>query len=122
VKGVDTLIKAVRAMPSMSIELHLYGVTQGASDERYWMLLRSLAASDSRITFIPSVPHDEVISLLRNYHVLAVPSRGLETGPLVVLESFAAGTPVIGSKLDGIAEWVRHQDNGLLVEPEDVHA
>ena len=27
---------------------------------------------------------------------------------------FAAGMPVIGSKLGGIVEWVRHQENGLL--------
>jgi glycosyltransferase involved in cell wall biosynthesis len=122
VKGADTLIKAVRAAPGLSIELHLYGVTQSAGDEKYWATLKCLAAHDARIAFLPPVPHDQVIALLRRYHVLAVPSRWLETGPLVVLESFAAGTPVIGSKLGGIAEWVRHQDNGLLLEPEDVPA
>jgi glycosyltransferase involved in cell wall biosynthesis len=60
--------------------------------------------------------------LLSSYHLLALPSRSLEPGPIVILESFAAGTPVIGSKLGGIAEWVRHQDNGLLLEAEDVRA
>src|SRR5207237_4288519 len=75
-----------------------------------------------RISFRPQVAHNAVISLLKNYHVLAVPSRGLETGPLVVLESFAAGTPVIGCKLGGILEWVKHQCNGLLAEPEDIQA
>jgi glycosyltransferase involved in cell wall biosynthesis len=45
------------------------------------------------------------------------PSQGLETGPLVVYEAFAAGTPVVGSNLGGIAELIRHEENGLLVEP-----
>jgi glycosyltransferase involved in cell wall biosynthesis len=40
----------------------------------------------------------------------------------VVLESFAAGTPVIGSNRGGIRELVRHQDDGLLVEAENVRA
>ena len=44
----------------------------------------------------------------------------METGPLVILESFAAGTPVVGSNLGGIAEWVRHGENGLLVGFDDV--
>jgi glycosyltransferase involved in cell wall biosynthesis len=122
VKGVDTLIRALRAAPDLSVELHLYGVTQSAADEEYWSLLKSLAAHDNRITFLPPVPHDRVVSLLRGYHVLAVPSRWMETGPLVVLESFAAGTPILGANLGGIAESVRHEENGLLIDPEDVRA
>ena len=55
--------------------------------------------------------------LLRQYDLLAVPSRTFETGPLVVLEAFAAGVPVIGSNLGGVNELVRHEVNGLLVEP-----
>ena len=53
---------------------------------------------------------------------MAVPSQCLETGPLVVLEAFAAGIPVIGSNLGGIAELVKHEVNGLLVEPNSVKA
>jgi glycosyltransferase involved in cell wall biosynthesis len=122
VKGADTLVKAVRAAPDLSIELHLYGVAQSAADRQYWTALKDLARNDPRIKFLPSVPNDQVVSLLRRYHVLAVPSRWLETGPLVVLESFAAGTPVIGSNLGGIAEQVQHQRNGLLLGCEDVAA
>jgi len=39
---------------------------------------------------------------------------------LVVLESFAAGTPVIGSNLGGVAELVEHEVNGLLIETDSV--
>jgi glycosyltransferase involved in cell wall biosynthesis len=52
---------------------------------------------------------------LRSYDLLAVPSQGLETGPLVVLEAFAAGVPVIGSRLGSIAEIVRDEVDGVLV-------
>jgi glycosyltransferase involved in cell wall biosynthesis len=121
-KGLDTLVKAVRSAPGLSIELDLYGVVQSPAEKAYWAMLKSRAADDARITLRPPVPHDQVVALLSSYHLLALPSRSLEPGPLVILESFAAGTPVIGSKLGGIAEWVRHQDNGLLLEAEDVRA
>jgi Glycosyltransferase len=50
---------------------------------------------------------------------VVVPSQWMETGPLVVLEAFAAGVPVIGSNLGGIADKVQHGHNGLLVSPWD---
>ena len=121
-KGADTLVRALRSAPELNVELHLFGVAQGTADEEYWTMLNRLALKDTRITFLPPVPNDQVVSLLRAYHVLAVPSRCVETGPLVVLESFAAGTPVLGSNLGGISESVRHKDNGLLVEPGNVNA
>jgi len=122
VKGADTLIRALRKVPDLNVVLDLFGVIQSSADSEYWTSLKELALDDSRIIFHPPVANDRVISLLRGYHLLAVPSRWIETGPLVVLESFAAGTPVLGSNLGGISESVRHQDNGLLVEPENVHA
>ena len=95
------MIKAVRGAPELQIELDRYGVVQSTGDQSYWSELQSLAAQDERIRFFSGVEHEEVIPLLRNYHLLAVPSRWLETGPLVVLEAFAAGTPVLGAKLGG---------------------
>jgi glycosyltransferase involved in cell wall biosynthesis len=122
VKGADTLIKAIRSSPGLDIQLDLYGVAQSAADRAFWRQLQQLAGQDRRINFLSPVPHDQVISLLRAYHALAVPSRWLETGPLVILEAFAAGTPVIGSKLGGIADLVQHESNGLLVDAENIHA
>jgi glycosyltransferase involved in cell wall biosynthesis len=56
------------------------------------------------------------VETIRKYDALVVPSVWLETGPLVVLEAFAAGVPVIGSRLGGIAEMVRDGEDGLLFE------
>jgi glycosyltransferase involved in cell wall biosynthesis len=41
---------------------------------------------------------------------------------MVVLEAFAAGVPVLGSRLGGIAELVRDGVDGVLVEAADVNA
>jgi glycosyltransferase involved in cell wall biosynthesis len=48
---------------------------------------------------------------------LVVPSIGVETFGLVVVEAFACGTPVIASRLGGLGNLVRDGVTGLLVEP-----
>jgi glycosyltransferase involved in cell wall biosynthesis len=119
-KGPDLLIRALRALPRLPVDLHLYGVSQARPADAYQRELEVLAAGDPRIAFFPPVAHDQVVERLQGYHVLAVPSRWLETGPLVVLEAFAAGVPVVGSRLGGINELVQDEVNGLLVEPNSL--
>ena len=46
----------------------------------------------------------------------------MEMAPLVVLEAKAAGLPVIGSRIGGIAELVREPEDGALVPAGDVGA
>ena len=81
-----------------------------------------MAQGDGRIQFYAPVPASEVVATISRYDLLAVPSQCLETGPLVVLEAFAAGVPVIGSKLGGIAELVQAGFNGILVEAGSAEA
>lgn len=121
-KGPDILIRALRSLPDAPVELHLYGIVQDQSNTEYLDQLRKLSETDRRVSLLPAVPGEQVISLLQDYHLLAVPSRWLETGPLVVLEAFAAGTPVIGSNLGGISELIEHEVNGMLVENDSVEA
>jgi len=119
-KGIDVLIRALRQLPEVLVELHLYGVAQGKEGRAYEQQLKRLAMNDPRIVFQPPVENEQIISLLREYHLVAVPSRVLETGPLVILEAFAARVPVLGANLGGIAESVQHGIDGLLVEPDSV--
>jgi glycosyltransferase involved in cell wall biosynthesis len=116
-KGLHLLTRALRAEPSPGIELHIYGVVQNDSHRGYRRDLLQEAARDHRITVHDAVAPDEIVPTIAQYDVLAAPSQQLETGPLVVLEAFAAGLPVLGSRLGGIAELVEHEVNGLLIEP-----
>jgi glycosyltransferase involved in cell wall biosynthesis len=120
-KGVDLLIAALRALPDAPVELDIYGIAQEGSTA-YSAQLDHMAASDARIRMLLPVPSGQVVGLLAGYDILAVPSRGLETGPLVVLEAFAAGTPVLGSRLGGIAELVTDGVDGLLIQPGSIEA
>ena len=69
-----------------------------------------------------AVAPERVIGIMADYDLIAIPSRCLETGPLVALEAFAAGVPVLGANLGGIAELVRDGVDGILVAPDDPSA
>ena len=119
-KGIHILIKALQTVPHLPISLDIYGISQ-ASDA-YLQELQTLAAKNPQITFNPPIPTEQVTVTLKDYNLLAVPSQWLETGPMVIIEAFAAGIPVIGSHLGGIAELVQHTVNGILVEPTSITA
>lgn len=59
--------------------------------------------------------------LLRESDVLVLPSRA-ENLPMVILEAFAHGVPVVSTPVGAIPEVVEHGRNGLLVAPGDVSA
>lgn len=81
-----------------------------------------MAANDERIEFHVPTDRQELAQQFVAADALAVPSQGFETGPLVVLEAKAAGLPVLGSRLGGIAELVRPGVDGWLVDHDDVRA
>jgi len=104
----------------VNVRLDVYGISQTRGQDTYQEELITLAKVDPRITLKPTIPASQVIATLATYDLLVVPSQWLETGPLVVLEAFAAGVPVLGSRLGGIAELVEDGVNGLLVNPTSV--
>ncbi|HET9470325.1 MAG TPA: glycosyltransferase, partial [Usitatibacter sp.] len=118
-KGVHLLIEALRARPALDVRLDVFVVAPRGAETAYGRRLRREASGDARVRLLPALAHDAVFQTLAGYDLVAVPSQVLETGPLVVLEAFAAGTPVIASNLGGIAERVSHGVNGLLVPPFD---
>lgn len=120
-KGADLLVEAMRLEPDAPITIDLYAVRQpGSEDEAAW--IERAAGRDRRLRLLDAVAPDDVAEVMAGYDLIAVPSRWLETGPLVVLEAFAAGVPVLGARLGGIAELVRDGVDGILVAPDDAAA
>ncbi len=121
-KGLHILIQAMRKSPRLPFQLDVYGIVQDSAAGAYRERLGKLVAGDRRVAFRDPLPAKGIVGCLRGYDLLVVPSQWLESGPMVVLEAFAAGIPVLGSRLGGIAELVRHGVDGLLVEPMSIEA
>ncbi len=122
-KGVDLLAEAVhRLSADVPVTLVIHGMLQN----QYGIPIRdrvlTIAAQDSRIQVKEPLSRSDVPQALAEFDLLAVPSQWLEMAPLVVLEAQDVGTPVLGSNLGGIAEFVRHGVDGWLVEAADVGA
>lgn len=79
---------------------------------------RSLATGDT--TFVGQVSPDEAKDHLVSASALVLPSAWYEGAPRSILEAFAAGVPVIGTNIGGIAELITHGTNGLLVDPGSI--
>lgn len=80
---------------------------------------RELALGD-RLIVAGRVP--DVDAAYHAFDALCVPSVADESLPLVVLEAFGAGVPVIASRLSGLPEAVRDEENGRLFTPGDAAA
>ena len=59
---------------------------------------------------------EDISHVMAALDVLVVPSL-CEAQTIVIPQAFAAGKPVIASRVGGIPELVRHEENGLLVQP-----
>jgi glycosyltransferase involved in cell wall biosynthesis len=75
------------------------------------------AAAPPNVEFTGLVPADAVPALLRRARALLVPSLWDDAAPRSVTEAFAAGVPVLASRIGGLPEIVRDGESGLLVTP-----
>jgi glycosyltransferase involved in cell wall biosynthesis len=119
-KGVHVVLEAIAAERDLPIGIDVYGIAQDDDGFRYRDRLAALAGQDARIRLRAPIPADRVVETLAAYDATVVPSQWLETGPLTVLVSFAAGGPVLGSNLGGVAELVTHDLDGWLVRHSHV--
>jgi glycosyltransferase involved in cell wall biosynthesis len=104
------------------LTLTIHAVGEGPEERHYAAKISRMAEGDPRITIGSPVARQNLAQTLAKADALAVPSIWMETGPLVVLEAVAAGLPVIGSRLGGIAELVQEPEMGTLVRPGDPKA
>jgi glycosyltransferase involved in cell wall biosynthesis len=119
-KGVQHLLKAFGALlqtdAGASRELLLVYVGDGPfmPDLRR---LRDESKSRDRIRF--EGYRNNVGDFIKAADVCVVPSVWQDALPLGVLEPMAEGKPVIGTRVGGVPEMVRDDEEGILVAPGD---
>lgn len=119
-KGVDLLLKALA--PFKDVQLLIAG--DGCEKEK---LMKEAASLGVHSRFLSWVGEREKKALFHRADCLVIPSRDEKEGeseglPLALLESMASGCPVVASRVGGISEVVRHQENGFLVEPNQAES
>ncbi len=120
VKGVEHLISAFGLLRGMNVNCVLMIVGDGQSRHILERQVANLGLRDV-VRFVGRVPHDQIPRYLSESSIFTLPSLS-EGMPLVILESFAAGLPIVATNVRGISEIVRDGENGLLVPPRDPNA
>lgn len=108
-KGVDTLLEA---MNGIATPLKIAGTGPQENALRLYAKEHNL----TNVEFLGFKSGNELHELVRNAMGVVVPSRWHENYPFVILEAFAAGKAVIGTRRGGIPELVQHGERGLLCE------
>lgn len=114
VKGVNTLMKAMRYVQSS--QLYLAGGGELADSLQRYAQQENL----TNVKFLGYLGTEALIPMIQRAAFLVVPSEWYENYPLTILEAFACGTPVIGANTGGIPEQVVDGVTGLLFEPGNV--
>jgi glycosyltransferase involved in cell wall biosynthesis len=114
-KGLDTLLEAMALLP----EAHLWLAGEGE-------LRNTLEAQGARLGLLPRRLRflgwrQDRGALLRAADLLVVPSR-YEPFGTVVIEGWAAGTPVVAAAAAGPAATITDGETGLLVPVDDAPA
>ena len=95
--------------------LHLVVAGAGTDRETFENTVQTGGIED-RVHMLGGVANTEMPELYRGCNVSVLPSL-MEATSIAGLEAMACGLPLIGTNVGGIPAILRHQDNGLLVEP-----
>lgn len=120
-KGIDYLLRAFARIRGNSI-LRIWGRPRGD----YTPYLKSLSfeieqASGNRVQWMGEFDGNKIVEQVFNkVDAIVVPSIWLENSPLVIHEAQQARVPVITANIGGMAEYIKHEVNGLLFRFRDV--
>lgn len=115
-KGIHLIIEALNLMSNdqqNKYSVYIFGDINHSAE--YRGKLTELAGESSNIKYRGLYLHDDSAKIFSELDVLVVPSLWYDF-PLVIYEAFATKTPVIATNLGGMAEAVKHGENGLLFE------
>lgn len=113
---LEAMVEVVRQAPSAMLLV----VGDGPDRDDLQRQAEKLGITDS-VRWLGQQSADEVFRLYSIMDVVAVPSI-FEGFGLVAAEAMAAGRPVVGSAVDGLAEVIVDHETGRLVPPQDAGA
>ena len=119
-KGVDHLIRAFGAT-SGAAKLRIWGRDRGVETAGLRALAQELVqGADTRVEWMGEYRNSEIVPEVFNLcDTIVVPSIWAENSPLVIHEALQAGVPVVTADYGGMAEYVQHEENGLLFSHRD---
>ena len=125
-KGFDVLLVALAELRARGVEFTCTVIGEGAERARLESL-RTALGLDAVVEFPGAMPQDAVIRHMTEATLMVLPCVVTPDGqsdgiPHVLMESMAAGLPVVSTRVSGIPELVEDGVNGRLVAAGDAVA
>ncbi len=120
-KGIHLLLKAFASVEP-PVRLRIWGRDAGAVTDSLKRLVDSFGdGAQERVEWLPEYRNEEIRDQVFNkIDALVVPSIWVENSPLVIHEAQQARVSVITANVGGMAEYVKHEVNGLLFDFRNV--
>jgi len=114
-KGIHYLIEAASLIPDVHRRLRFVVVGEGNCLPEAKALTRKKGLGN---VFHFAGFHSNTSRFMKTFDIFALPSlsEGLSSA---ILEAMATSLPIVATKVGGIPELVKNEDNGLLVAPAD---
>lgn len=114
-KGLFTLVKAIKQIPDITLKI----IGEGPIEEILKAKVR--AERIQNIEFLGYQNSENLKDEIRRSMFVVLPSECYENNPRSIIESFALGKPVIGSRIGGIPELIKDACTGVVFEPGDLN-
>ena len=111
VKGLQDVI------PHFTDDLNADLLIAGTGD--YEHELRNLAHGNRNVHFLGRKSEDDLRLLYRDALAAVIPSQWFEVFPLVTMEAFREGTPIVGRNLGPFPEVIRETGGGYVFDTAD---
>ena len=114
IKGIDILLEAWKLMGADAPELLMCG--KGPLED--WAKEYIEKNNLSKVKLLGFVPNTEVRKMIGESKALILPTQVYEGFPMTIAESYACGTPVIGSDLGNTGSLIENGINGYKFAPD----
>lgn len=106
-------IEAIKIAQGSGIPLKMAGKVD-AVDKEYWKEQVEPLIDGEQIQYLGEVTHEEKVQLLGGATATLFPITWREPFGLVMIESMATGTPVVGMGLGSVPEVIAHEKTGFV--------
>jgi glycosyltransferase involved in cell wall biosynthesis len=117
--GLENLIMAIAQVRQVVPDVLLLIAGKGAIAENLRSLIKQMDLED-HVRLLGFVADQDLAIAYRGAEMTIVPSVSLEGFGLTIIESLAAGTPVLGTPIGGIPEILRPLSQDLVLEGSSV--